>query len=160
MASVENISELWSGEAGEPAGKVLVAKIGLDGHDVGAKYVARLLRDNGFEVVYLGIRQRVEAVVRAALEENVDVVGLSILSGSHVALVERVCALLAEQDDDPPPVVLGGVIPPEDHERLKGFGVRAIFNAGTSPDTMVDVMRRLVIDPDRSEPNEGHPPHE
>ncbi|TFV90253.1 cobalamin B12-binding domain-containing protein [Blastococcus sp. CT_GayMR20] len=136
------------GEAPGSAGRVLVAKIGLDGHDVGAKYVARLLRDSGFEVVYLGIRQRVEAVVRAAIDENVDIVGLSILSGSHVALVERVCALLAEEDDDPPPVVVGGVIPPEDHQALKELGVRAIFNAGTSPEQMVDVMRRLVIDPD------------
>ena len=151
MTSVDNATDLWSGEAAERPGKVLVAKIGLDGHDVGAKYVARLLRDNGFEVVYLGIRQRVEAVVRAALEENVDVVGLSSLSGSHVALVGRVCALLAEQDDDPPPVVLGGVIPPEDHDALKAFGVRAIFNAGTSPQAMVDVIRRLVLDPDRAD---------
>jgi methylmalonyl-CoA mutase C-terminal domain/subunit len=148
MTGVESSTRSWSAGVPEQAGKVLVAKIGLDGHDVGAKYVARLLRDNGFEVVYLGIRQRVEAVVRAALEANVDVVGLSILSGSHVALVERVCVLLAEQDDDPPPVVLGGVIPPEDHEALKRFGVRAIFNAGTSPDTMVDVIRNLVLDPD------------
>jgi methylmalonyl-CoA mutase C-terminal domain/subunit len=138
----------WSGQAPGHRGKILVAKIGLDGHDVGAKYVARLLRDSGFEVVYLGIRQRVEAVVRAALEENVDVVGLSILSGSHVALVERVCALLAEEDDDPPPVVLGGVIPPEDHETLHELGVRAIFNAGTSPESMVEVIGRLVEDSD------------
>lgn len=138
----------WPGEAPGSAGRILVAKIGLDGHDVGAKYVARLLRDNGFEVVYLGIRQRVEAVVRAAIDENVDVVGLSILSGSHAALVERVCALLAEQDDDPPPVVVGGVIPPEDHQALRELGVRAIFNAGTRPEKMVDVIRRLVVDPD------------
>jgi methylmalonyl-CoA mutase C-terminal domain/subunit len=148
MTTFQSADLDWSRQAPDHVGKILVAKIGLDGHDVGAKFIARLLRDNGFEVVYLGIRQRVEAVVRAALDENVDVVGLSILSGSHVALVERVCALLAEQDDDPPPVVLGGVIPQEDHEELRSRGVRAIFNAGTSPETMVDVIRRLVVDSD------------
>ncbi len=148
MTTFQDTDRDSSGEAPGSAGRILVAKIGLDGHDVGAKYAARLLRDNGFEVVYLGIRQRVEAVVRAALDENVDVVGLSILSGSHVALVERVCALLAEEDDDPPPVVVGGVIPPEDQETLGELGVRAIFNAGTSPQTMVDVIRRLVVDSD------------
>lgn len=140
-------------DAGQ-VGKVLVAKIGLDGHDVGAKYVARLLRDNGFEVVYLGIRQRVEAVVRAALEENVDVVGLSILSGSHVTLVQQVCFLLSQEDDDPPPVVVGGVIPPEDHEILKQLGVRAIFNSGTSPGTMVDAIGRLALGADIADPAE------
>ncbi|WP_281690360.1 cobalamin B12-binding domain-containing protein [Pseudonocardia thermophila] len=129
------------------AGKILIAKIGLDGHDVGAKYVARLLRDSGFEVVYLGIRQPVEAVVRAAVDENVDVVGLSILSGAHTTLVERVCSLLAETDDDPPPVVVGGVIPAEDHEELRRLGVRAIFDAGASLDEIVGVMRRLVDEP-------------
>ncbi len=138
----------WPEQHHGRVGKILVAKIGLDWHDVGAKYVARLLRDNGFEVVYLGIRQTVEAVLRAALYENVDVVGISILSGSHVALLERVCGLLAAEDDDPPSVIVGGVIPPEDHQALTAMGVRAIFNAGTSPQKMVAVIRALVLDPE------------
>jgi methylmalonyl-CoA mutase C-terminal domain/subunit len=128
-------------------GKVLVAKLGLDGHDVGAKFVARLLRDHGFEVVYLGIRQTAESVVRAAVDEDVDVIGLSMLSGSHLALVEHVLRLLHEEQDDTPPVVLGGVIPPEDHEALRALGVRKIFNAGTPTAELVAAVRALVKEP-------------
>ena len=128
------------------AGKVLVTKLGLDGHDIGAKVVARLLRDEGFEVVYLGIRQTAEAVVRAAVDEDVDVIGLSVLSGSHVALVERVFGLLAAEDEQAPPVVLGGVVPPEDHEHLSAIGVRSIFTAGTPLTAMVATIRALAAE--------------
>ncbi|MPZ62994.1 MAG: methylmalonyl-CoA mutase [Propionibacteriales bacterium] len=127
-------------------GRVLVAKLGLDGHDVGAKFVSRLLRDNGYEVVYLGIRNTAEAVARAVVDEDVDVVGLSMLSGSHLALVTRVFALLEAEDDDIPPVVVGGVIPTEDHEPLKAMGVRAVFTAGTPVADMIEVIADLVAE--------------
>jgi len=125
-------------------GRVLVAKLGLDGHDVGAKVVARLLRDAGFEVIYLSIRQTAETIVGAALAEDVDVIGLSILSGSHVPLVERLFGLIAEQSDWSPPVVVGGVIPVTDNETLLALGVRAIFTAGTPWAEMVATIRELA----------------
>jgi methylmalonyl-CoA mutase, C-terminal domain len=128
----------------ERQGKILVAKLGLDGHDVGAKVVATLLRDAGFEVVYLGIRQTAEAVFRTAVDEDVDLVGLSILSGSHMALAQRVLGLLREMGDDIPPVVMGGVIPPEDREPLLELGVSAVFTAGTPTSQMLDQVRDLV----------------
>ncbi|MPZ83533.1 MAG: methylmalonyl-CoA mutase [Actinophytocola sp.] len=132
--------------AGRGAGRVLVAKLGLDGHDVGAKFIGRLLRDNGFDVVYLGIRRTPEEVVRAAVDEDVDLIGLSMLSGSHGTLVEKVLEQLAAEADDAPPVVLGGVVPDEDHPRLTRLGVRAIFNAGVPTDEMVARIRELVAE--------------
>ncbi len=116
--------------------KVLIAKPGLDGHDRGAKVLARGLRDEGFEVVYTGLRQTPEMIVTAALQEDVDVVGLSILSGAHLTLLPRVCSLLAEKGIDDVLVVAGGIIPDEDVEPLKKAGVSAVFGPGT---TIADV---------------------
>jgi methylmalonyl-CoA mutase C-terminal domain/subunit len=120
--------------------------VGLDGHDVGAKYVSRLLRDNGFEVIFLGIRQLPESVVRAAVDEDVDVIGLSVLSGSHLALVGRVLELLRAEHAEPVPVVVGGVIPPDDHDALRALGVSAVFNAGTPVASMVEQVRALAAE--------------
>jgi methylmalonyl-CoA mutase, C-terminal domain len=112
--------------------KVLIAKPGLDGHDRGAKVLARGLRDEGFEVVYTGLRQTPEMVATAALQEDVDVVGLSILSGAHMTLVPRVCRLLKEAGMDDVLVVIGGIIPDEDVPALKEAGVAATFGPGTT----------------------------
>lgn len=112
--------------------RVLVAKPGLDGHDRGAKVVARALRDAGFEVIYTGIRQTPEMIVEAALQEDVDVVGLSILSGAHLALCPRVVELLRQQGLDDVMVLVGGIIPDEDIDPLRQAGVAAVFGPGTS----------------------------
>jgi methylmalonyl-CoA mutase C-terminal domain/subunit len=112
--------------------RVLVAKPGLDGHDRGAKVVARALRDAGFEVIYTGIRQTPEMIAEAALQEDVDVVGLSILSGAHLALCPRVVELLRQQGLDDVMVLVGGIIPDEDIEPLRQAGVAAVFGPGTS----------------------------
>lgn len=133
----------WSPTAG-PRARVLVAKLGLDGHDVGAKFVARLLRDRGFEVIYLGIRQMPQAVVRAAVDEDVDVIGLSMLSGAHQVLVGKLMELLEAHGAADVPVVLGGVIPPPERPALQDLGVAAIFDAGTPSDLMVSTIRKLA----------------
>jgi methylmalonyl-CoA mutase C-terminal domain/subunit len=125
-------------------GRVLVAKLGLDGHDVGAKFISRLLRDNGFEVIYLGIRQTPEAVVRAAIDEDVDVLGLSMLSGSHGVLVAKVLELLAAEGAEDLPVVLGGVIPAGDRAQLEELGVAAIFDAGVAPEVLIQRISTLA----------------
>jgi len=124
--------------------KVLVAKLGLDGHDRGAKVVARALRDAGMEVVYTGIRQTPEQVVNAALQEDVDVVGISILSGAHMALVPRVLELLREKGLDDVAVVVGGIIPGDDIPKLKAMGVKEVFIPGTPLNAIVDFIRRNV----------------
>jgi methylmalonyl-CoA mutase C-terminal domain/subunit len=124
--------------------RVLIAKPGLDGHDRGAKVVARALRDAGMEVIYAGLRQTPEEIVRAALEEDVDLIGLSILSGAHMALFPRVLLLLKEQGGDIIPVFAGGIIPDEDARRLKKAGIRAIFGPGTSLEEIVDTARSLA----------------
>ena len=112
--------------------KVLIAKPGLDGHDRGAKVLARGLRDEGFEVVYTGLRQTPEMIVTAALQEDVDVVGLSILSGAHMTLVPRICALLRERGMTDVLVTAGGIIPDDDVPALKESGVAAVFGPGTT----------------------------
>ncbi|MBI3746940.1 MAG: cobalamin B12-binding domain-containing protein [Chloroflexi bacterium] len=112
--------------------KVLIAKPGLDGHDRGAKVLARGLRDEGFEVVYTGLRQTPEMVATAALQEDVDVVGLSILSGAHMTLVPRICALLTAEGLDDVMVVVGGIIPDDDAAELREAGVSGIFGPGTT----------------------------
>ena len=112
--------------------RVLVAKPGLDGHDRGAKVVARALRDAGMEVIYTGIRQTPEMIVEAALQEDVDVVGLSILSGAHLALFPRIMELLRENSMDDVLVVAGGIIPDEDIPMLNNLGIRGVFGPGTS----------------------------
>jgi methylmalonyl-CoA mutase, C-terminal domain len=124
--------------------RVLVAKPGLDGHDRGAKVIARALRDAGMEVIYTGLRQTPEMIVNAALQEDVDCIGLSILSGAHNAIVPRITALLAERRATDILVVLGGTIPEQDIPFLKEKGVAAIFGPGTSLETVVRFIRENV----------------
>lgn len=124
-------------------GRVLVAKVGLDGHDRGAKVVARALRDAGFEVVYTGLHQTPEMVVSAAIQEDVDVVGISILSGAHNALVPEVLRLLREQGAGDVAVVVGGIIPDADRQKLLEAGVAAIFTPGTSLKEIADKIGEL-----------------
>jgi methylmalonyl-CoA mutase C-terminal domain/subunit len=121
--------------------KVLIAKPGLDGHDRGAKVLARGLRDEGFEVVYTGLRQTPEMIVTAALQEDVDVVGLSILSGAHMTLVPRVCAQLRESDLGDVLVTVGGIVPDEDVPALQDVGVAAVFGPGTTIREVADFIR-------------------
>jgi methylmalonyl-CoA mutase C-terminal domain/subunit len=123
---------------------VLVAKPGLDGHDRGAKVIARALRDAGMEVIYTGLRQTPEMIVNAALQEDVQVIGLSILSGAHNAIVPRVLDLLREKDMSDVKVVVGGIIPDEDAETLKQQGVAAVFQPGASLDAIVSFIRGAV----------------
>jgi methylmalonyl-CoA mutase C-terminal domain/subunit len=124
--------------------RVLIAKPGLDGHDRGAKVVARALRDAGMEVIYTGLRQTPEMIVQTALQEDVDVVGLSVLSGAHMALLPRIVQLLRERDMDDVLVIAGGIIPDEDVPRLKETGVRGIFGPGTSTDDIVNFIQEHV----------------
>ena len=121
--------------------RVLVAKPGLDGHDRGAKVIARALRDAGMEVVYTGLRQTPEMIVSAALQEDVQVIGLSILSGAHNAIVPRIMELLREQKMDDVLVVVGGTIPDEDAVKLKDMGVAAVYQPGASLDEIVNFIR-------------------
>ena len=124
--------------------RVLVAKPGLDGHDRGAKIVARALRDAGMEVIYTGLRQTPEMIVNAALQEDVQVIGLSILSGAHNAIVPRVMQLLRERDMSDVRVIVGGIVPDEDAEALKRQGVAAVFQPGAPLGAIVDFIRRIV----------------
>jgi len=124
--------------------RVLVAKPGLDGHDRGAKIVARTLRDAGFEVIYTGIRQRIEDIVSIALQEDVALVGLSILSGAHVALTARTVEALREADAGDIAVVVGGTIPQGDVQKLLDAGAAAVFPTGTALDTLVTEVRALT----------------
>src|SRR5258706_13410375 len=121
--------------------RVLVAKPGLDGHDRGAKVIARALRDAGMEVIYTGLRQTPEMIVNAALQEDVQVIGLSILSGAHNVIVPRILELLRENDMASVKVVVGGIIPDEDAESLKQQGVAAVFQPGASLDSIVSFIR-------------------
>ncbi|MCS6826280.1 MAG: cobalamin B12-binding domain-containing protein [Caldilinea sp.] len=124
--------------------RVLVAKPGLDGHDRGAKVVARMLRDAGFEVIYTGIRQTPQMIAEAALQEDVDVVGLSILSGAHMTLCPKVVELLRAQGQDNVLVIVGGIIPEEDVEKLKAAGVAAVFGPGTPSQEYVNFILNNV----------------
>jgi len=128
--------------------RVLIAKPGLDGHDRGAKVVARALRDAGMEVIYTGIRQTPEMIAEAALQEDVDVVGLSILSGAHMTLCPRVVQLLAQQGMNDVVVLTGGIIPDEDVPALQAAGVRGIFGPGTNTFDIVSFIENQV--PDRA----------
>ena len=123
--------------------RVLVAKVGLDGHDRGIKVVARLLRDAGMEVVYTGLFQTPETVATAAIQEDVDVVGLSMLSGAHMTLAPLVVEALRERGSDIP-VVVGGIVPPRDIDELRGLGVAAVFGPGASADDIVKAITELV----------------
>ncbi|MEX2263365.1 MAG: cobalamin B12-binding domain-containing protein [Bryobacteraceae bacterium] len=124
--------------------RVLVAKPGLDGHDRGAKVIARALRDAGMEVIYTGLRQTPEMIVNAALQEDVQVIGLSILSGAHNAIVPRVMELLREKDMTDVRVIVGGTIPDQDAESMKRDGVAAVFQPGASLDGIVQFIRAGV----------------
>src|SRR5260370_4910223 len=124
--------------------RVLVAKPGLDGHDRGAKVIARALRDAGMEVIYTGLRQTPEMIVNAALQEDVDVIGLSILSGAHNAIVPRVTELLRQHKMDDVLLLIGGIIPDQDFARMKEAGVSGIFVPGTPMDNIVKFIRENV----------------
>lgn len=124
--------------------RVLVAKPGLDGHDRGAKVVARALRDAGMEVIYTGLRQTPEMIAEAALQEDVDVVGLSILSGAHMALVPRVMDLLKANGQEQVKLFIGGIIPDEDAPKLKEIGVSAIYGPGAPTEQIVADIREIV----------------
>jgi methylmalonyl-CoA mutase C-terminal domain/subunit len=124
--------------------KVLIAKPGLDGHDRGAKVLARGLRDEGFEVVYTGLRQTPEMVVAATLQEDVDVVGLSILSGAHMTLLPRICSLLKEQGLDDVLVTAGGIIPDDDVAQLTEAGISRVFGPGTTIREVAEYIRTNV----------------
>jgi methylmalonyl-CoA mutase C-terminal domain/subunit len=125
--------------------RVLVAKPGLDGHDRGAKVVARALRDAGMEVIYTGLRQTPEMIAEAALQEDVDAVGLSILSGAHMALAPRILDLLKTNGQGDVKVFLGGIIPDEDVPGLKAMGVTGIYGPGTSTQDIVRDVRIAVL---------------
>ncbi len=121
--------------------RVLIAKPGLDGHDRGAKVIARALRDAGFEVIYTGIRQTPEMIAETALQEDVDAIGLSILSGAHLTLVPRIMAELKARGVDDVIVWVGGIIPEEDVAELKRQGVRAVFGPGSPTSDTIDMLR-------------------
>ncbi len=124
--------------------RVLIGKPGLDGHDRGAKVVSQALRDAGMEVIYTGLRQTPEMIAEAALQEDVDVVGLSILSGAHMTLLPRITALLREQGMEDVLVIAGGIIPEQDIPALKEAGVNAVFGPGTSLDDIVQHIKDTV----------------
>ncbi len=124
--------------------RVLVAKPGLDGHDRGAKIIARALRDAGMEVIYTGLRQTPEMIVSAAIQEDVDCIGLSILSGAHNVIVPRIHDLLLAQGAEDILLVLGGTIPAQDEPAMKAAGVAAIFGPGTPLETTIEFIRSHV----------------
>ncbi len=123
--------------------RVLVAKPGLDGHDRGAKVLARALRDAGFEVIYTGLRRKAESIVAAAIQEDVDLIGLSLLSGAHLPLTEKIMAKMAEEGVDIP-VVVGGTIPPRDIPVLQQLGVRGVFLPNTPLEEVVQAITTIV----------------
>ena len=125
------------------AQRVLVAKVGLDGHDRGVKVVARILRDAGYEVIYTGLFQTPEMVAAAAIDEDVDAVGLSMLSGAHMTLVPKVVEKLREAGVDAP-VIVGGIIPAPDVPKLIDAGVAAVLTPGATADEMIETMRRVI----------------
>jgi methylmalonyl-CoA mutase C-terminal domain/subunit len=131
--------------------RVLVAKPGLDGHDRGAKVVAAALRDAGMEVIYTGLHQTPEMIANAAIQEDVDVVGLSILSGAHMTLFPRVRDLLAESGRDDILVTGGGIIPREDMEALQGMGIGKLFGPGTTTSELVDYIREWFAERERQD---------
>ena len=140
------MSEQKTGLEQERRIRVLVAKPGLDGHDRGAKVVARALRDAGMEVIYTGLRQTPEMIAEAALQEDVDVVGLSILSGAHMALVPRVLELLKTNGQEKVKIFIGGIIPDEDLPHLKEMGVAGIYGPGASTEDIIRQVRAAVTE--------------
>ncbi len=130
----------------QPAIRVLIAKVGLDGHDRGVKVVARTLRDAGMDVIYTGLHRTPEEVVEAAVQEDVDVIGVSILSGAHMTVFPRILKSLKERDAEDILVVGGGVIPDDDVNALKTMGVREIMLQDTPPDAIVAMVKQVVAD--------------
>lgn len=124
--------------------RILIAKPGLDGHDRGAKVIARMLRDAGMEVIYTGLRQTPEMIAEAALHEDVDLVGLSILSGAHTSLVPRIREKMNESGLDDIQLILGGIIPHEDYETMKACGVAGIFGPGTRAETIISEIETIM----------------
>lgn len=124
--------------------RVLVAKVGLDGHDRGAKVIARALRDAGFEVIYTGLHQTPDSIATAAVQEDVDCIAISILSGAHMTLIPKVIAKLREAGAESIPVLAGGIIPPDDAEELLSTGVAAVHGPGTSMSEIVDTIKSVV----------------
>ena len=133
-------------DAGNQPIRVLIAKVGLDGHDRGVKIVARALRDAGMDVIYTGLHRTPQEVVDAAIQEDVDVIGISILSGAHMTVFPRVLSLLAERGAVDIPLVGGGVIPDEDVAALTELGVKAILLQDTPPEAIVAAIRRVVAE--------------
>ena len=124
--------------------RVLLAKVGLDGHDRGVKVVARTLRDAGMDVIYTGLHRTPDEVVNAAIQEDVDVLGISLLSGAHMTICPKIMALLEEKDASDTIVVVGGVVPDEDVNALKEMGVRELLLQDTPPNKIVETLQRLV----------------
>jgi methylmalonyl-CoA mutase C-terminal domain/subunit len=131
--------------------RILLAKPGLDGHDRGVRLVARTLRDAAFEVIFLGLRVTPEQIVQSAVQEDVDLIGLSVFSGGHMALVPRILHALHEGGVNTVPVVVGGIVPPRDALELKRIGVSQVFGPGCSTSEIVSTLRRLVSPHGRSE---------
>ncbi len=126
-----------------PRPKIIIAKLGLDGHDRGAKVIARALAEAGFEVVYTGIRQTPSQVVETAIQEDAKLIGVSILSGSHMELVSELMKIIKERGVDIP-VLVGGIIPPEDRDALLKMGVAAVYGPGTPLREIIDIVKKLV----------------
>ena len=126
--------------------RVIIAKVGLDGHDRGVKIVARTLRDSGMDVIYTGLHRTPEEVVDAAVQEDVDVLGISILSGAHMTIFPKILKLLKERDAEDVLVVGGGVMPDEEAEALKALGVKEVLLQDTPPEAIVATIRRLVAE--------------
>ncbi len=126
--------------------RVLIAKVGLDGHDRGVKVVARTLRDAGMDVIYTGLHRTPEEVVRAAIQEDVDIIGVSILSGAHMTVFPRLIELLKENKAEDIIVTGGGVIPDEEVDKLKKIGVKEVLLQDTPPQTIIETMQRLVAE--------------
>jgi methylmalonyl-CoA mutase C-terminal domain/subunit len=124
--------------------RVLLAKVGLDGHDRGVKVVARTLRDAGMDVIYTGLHRTPDEVVNAAIQEDVDVLGISLLSGAHMTICPKIMALLEEKDASDTIVVVGGVVPDEDVNALKEIGVKELLLQDTPPNKIVETLQRLV----------------
>ena len=130
------------------AARILIAKPGLDGHDRGAKVIARALRDAGMEVIYTGLRQTPQMIAEAALQEDVDVVGLSILSGAHMTLVPRIREAMNESELSDVPIIMGGIIPDDDKEALAELGVVGVFGPGTSTEYIRDFINDMIATKD------------
>jgi methylmalonyl-CoA mutase, C-terminal domain len=129
--------------------RIIIAKPGLDGHDRGAKIVARALRDAGMEVIYTGLRQTAKMIAEAALQEDVDAIGLSILSGAHLTLVPKIMEELKKRDLDHLHIFLGGIIPEDDIPLLKEWGVQAVYGPGTTTTQIVDDINHYVLGPEK-----------